>query len=243
MGHRRVAVALVAAFTLLSAVTGCGIVELSPPGSSSSEPESGVDPTTEASPGGQSWGCRDRGDTFASDVRLARCLTEQFWARQFQAGGSTYRPVEAFIAYNGNDGPACGGQPAVPNNAFYCQDGHFIAFDASWLQGLYQQLGDGAVYVVIPHEFGHAVQAQLMQDFSYSVERELQADCYAGGALSALLRAGQIQDEEGDDTELLANLEAAGDPTDAWWQPGAHGTPERRQNAYITGYQQGVTAC
>ncbi|WP_155342231.1 neutral zinc metallopeptidase [Acrocarpospora corrugata] len=207
-------------------------------GSDQTEPE--IEPNTQNAP---SWGCEEAGDTFESDVLLARCLTENFWMRQFQAIGGTYEPIRDFVPYSGSDGPTCGGQPSVANNAFYCSDGHFIAFDAGWLQGMYQQLGDAAVYVVIPHEFGHAVQAQLTQNFNFSVERELQADCYAGGTLNALIQAQQLRADPGDDSEIINNLQAAGDPTDAWWEPGAHGTPERRQSAFATGYQQGVTAC
>ncbi|WP_370020393.1 neutral zinc metallopeptidase [Planotetraspora sp. GP83] len=187
--------------------------------------------------------CKDSGEDFAGDVRLARCLTEWFWTKRFAAGGATYQPIKSFVPYHGTDGPSCGGQPAVPDNAFYCPAGHFIAFDADWLESLYDNMGDGAVYVIIPHEFGHAVQAQLMNDFSFNVERELQADCYAGGTLSGLLQEGRIQADAGDDSELLTSLAAAGDPTDAWWAPDAHGSPQQRQGFFAKGFQQGVGAC
>ncbi|WP_228646884.1 neutral zinc metallopeptidase [Microtetraspora sp. AC03309] len=187
--------------------------------------------------------CDVAGDDFAGDVELARCLTESFWAKEFQAAGGTYQPVQDFIAYDATSGPVCGGEKALPENAFYCPDGHFIAYDATWLRAMYDQMGDGAVYVVIPHEFGHAVQAQLENDFSYNVEQELQADCYAGATLGGLINADLIQAEEGDDAELLTNLEAAGDPTDAWWEPDAHGTPEKRQEAFATGFGKGVASC
>ncbi|WP_239162097.1 neutral zinc metallopeptidase [Acrocarpospora phusangensis] len=247
-------VAVVAACVMVAG-SSCGVVSVSSgPTESVAEPTAGDVIDSQSGPAdeggvestngpGQASGCNEDGQTFASDVRLARCLAEAFWTQRFQASGASYRPVTEFVAYTGFDGPACGGEPSVPNNAFYCSDGHFIAFDANWLEGLYQQLGDAAVYVVIPHEFGHAVQAQLVQNFNFSVERELQADCYAGGTLSALIQAGQLQAEDGDDVEVMNNLIAAGDPTDAWWEPGAHGTPERRQAAFVTGYQQGVGAC
>ncbi|WP_082801953.1 neutral zinc metallopeptidase [Herbidospora cretacea] len=187
--------------------------------------------------------CSVRGETFSEDVRLARCLTEEFWSKQFAEAGGTYQPVSEFIEYNGADGPACGGQPAVPNNAFYCPDGHFIAYDATWLQSLYDQLGDGAVYIVIPHEFGHAVQNLLQSTHEFTVQAELQADCYAGGTLKGLIDGGRLSAQEGDDAELMTNLEAAGDPTDAWWEPGAHGTGAQRQLNFARGFDRGVGAC
>jgi predicted metalloprotease len=182
-------------------------------------------------------------DSFEDDVVTARTLTEEFWSRQFRQLGRTYRPIGDFIPYSGDAGPSCGGEPAVPNNAFYCPLGHFIAFDQGWLEALWNEMGDGSVYVIIPHEFGHAVQAQLRTDFTLNVQMELQADCYAGGALSALVGSGALTADEGDEYELFASLAAAGDPTDDWLDPAAHGTAEQRQTSFVRGYRDGVGAC
>ncbi|MEV0617326.1 neutral zinc metallopeptidase [Nonomuraea sp. NPDC050404] len=182
-------------------------------------------------------------DTFEEDVRTARTLTEAFWEQQFRQLGRTYRPIADFIPYSGTAGPACGGEPAVPNNAFYCPDGHFIAYDQGWMEGLRTEMGDGSVYVIIPHEFGHAVQAQLQTQFQLNVQVELQADCYAGGTLSSLVGSGALTAEEGDENELIMSLAAAGDPTDDWLNPAAHGTAEQRQASFATGYRGGVGAC
>ncbi|GAA2311855.1 hypothetical protein GCM10010149_73270 [Nonomuraea roseoviolacea subsp. roseoviolacea] len=182
-------------------------------------------------------------DSFEGDVRAARSLTESFWEQQFAASGRTYQPISRFVAYSGSNGPSCGGEPAVPQNAFYCPDGHFIAYDRDWMESLWNEMGDGSVYLIIPHEFGHAVQAQLQTGFRLNVQAELQADCYAGGTLSALVRSGALRAEPGDEDELLLNLEAAGDPTDDWLDPAAHGTAEQRQQSFATGYNEGVTAC
>jgi hypothetical protein len=183
------------------------------------------------------------GHNFTQDVILARTLTEQYWKQQFQADGRTYRPIQAFVPYTGSNGPACGNRRALANNAFYCPIGHFIAFDENWLRGLYDKIGDGAVYVIIPHELGHAVQAQLVTDFRISKRRELQADCYAGGVIGWLVQSKRLTAESGDENELLNNLAAAGDPTDAWWRPDAHGTGPQRQESFRTGYDKGVEAC
>lgn len=224
---------LLAVLLLLAALTAaCGALTGTPP--------------DRARPGdaeSRSAPCEGTGDDFPGDVVLARCLTEWFWSRQFQASGGTYRPITRFVAYQGGDGPACGGRPAVPENAFYCPYGHFVAYDVAWLKALYDEMGDGAVYVVIPHELGHAVQAQLVDDFRFNIERELQADCYAGAALGGLIRVGVLGTEQGDEEELLANLQAAGDPTDIWLSPDAHGTPRQRQQFFARGYNDGVDAC
>ncbi|MEU8269111.1 neutral zinc metallopeptidase [Sphaerisporangium sp. NPDC049002] len=183
------------------------------------------------------------GQTFEEDVQLARTFTERYWQRKFEAAGRIYRPLQEFVAYSGEDGPSCGGQPAVAENAFYCPVGHFVAYDETWMRSLYDKLGDGAVYVIIPHEVGHAIQAQLMRDFSLSIQRELQADCYAGGALRGMIDSNMLEAETGDDAELLTNLAAAGDPSEAWWREDAHGTPIQRQRSFATGFNNGVDAC
>ncbi|GAA4528133.1 MULTISPECIES: neutral zinc metallopeptidase [Nonomuraea] len=182
-------------------------------------------------------------DSFEDDVWGARTLSEEFWKQQFAASGMTYRPVNRFIPYSGTNGPRCGGQPSVPNNAFYCSAGHFIAYDEEWMRALWSRMGDGSVYLIIPHEFGHAVQAQLRTSFRLNVEMELQADCYAGGTLRALIDSGALVAEPGDEDELLLNLAAAGDPTDDWLDPAAHGTAEQRQRSFAVGYTRGVSAC
>lgn len=209
-------VTLVAALILL--LSGCGIVDA--PASRDVE-----------------------GDTFEEDMQLAQRNTEDFWTQQFSTLGRTYRPVTRFIPYAGESGPSCGGQPSVPNNAFYCSDGHFIAYDEAWMQGLWEKMGDGSVYVIMPHEIGHAVQAQLGTQFELNVQRELQADCYAGGALGGLVNSKVLAAEEGDDTELLLNLAAAGDLTQDWFNPQAHGTARERQNAFAQGYRDTVGSC
>ncbi|GAA3528058.1 hypothetical protein GCM10022419_003570 [Nonomuraea rosea] len=182
-------------------------------------------------------------DTFEDDVRTAYTLTEAFWKQQFAQLGRTYRPISDFVPYSGTSGPSCGGQPSTPNNAFYCPAGHFIAYDQDWMQSLWDEMGDGSVYVIIPHEFGHSVQNQLQTSFELNVQMELQADCYAGGTLSALVNSNALQADEGDEGELLISLEAAGDPTDDWLNPAAHGTAEQRQESFVMGYQSGVGAC
>ncbi|MFI6476639.1 neutral zinc metallopeptidase [Nonomuraea sp. NPDC050663] len=182
-------------------------------------------------------------DNFDDDVRASRVLSEEFWKQQFKEFGGTYLPIRDFIPYVGDAGPSCGGQPSVPNNAFYCPDGHFVAYDQAWLEALWTEMGDGSTWLIIPHEIGHAVQAQFESRFQYSIQIELQADCYAGATLAALVRSGAITAEENDDKELLLNLAAAGDPTEDWFNPQAHGTAEQRQQSFARGYRGGVEAC
>lgn len=61
--------------------------------------------------------------------------------------------------------------------------------------------GDAYVYVIVAHEWGHAVQNRLAIGLRY-VARELQADCLAGAALDGADEDGTIVFEAGDGVEL-----------------------------------------
>jgi predicted metalloprotease len=182
-------------------------------------------------------------ENFDEEVRAVAELVERFWADVFAAEGLAYEPVGAFGSYRAGDGTTCGGQLLVPDNALYCPPEDFIAFDERWLREFYEKTGDGVVYVIIPHEWGHAVQARLGSGFALGIEQELQADCYAGAFVAHALASGAVEEEAGDADEMFGNLAAVADPTDEWWRPDAHGTTAQRQGAFAEGVRGGVGAC
>jgi predicted metalloprotease len=107
-------------------------------------------------------------------------------------------------------------------------------------QGYGGAVGDFAVAYVVAHEYGHQVQDELglFERYGNQVPAsafELQADCFAGTwAKSA---ADEDQLEDGDVEEALDAALAVGDfdPAD----PGHHGTPEQRREAWSTGFETG----
>ncbi|HEX3089163.1 MAG TPA: hypothetical protein VHQ23_10945, partial [Ilumatobacteraceae bacterium] len=115
---------------------------------------------------------------------------EAFWAQQFPAVyGSELTPLSGgiYAAYPERSEPIPGcGTPEttyrdIEDNAFYCVDGDFIAYDdAELLPQLVEQLGQGAVAVVLAHEFGHMVQARADEANQPTILKEQQADCFAG---------------------------------------------------------------
>jgi hypothetical protein len=100
------------------------------------------------------------------------------------------------------------------------------------------QAGDGSVYVILFHECGHAVQDQIGGP-SLGIAHELQADCYAGAALSEIVRNGRLQLEDGDAGEVINILFQGGDPAGTpWLDPDAHGLGDRNgPEACSTTYQ------
>ena len=64
---------------------------------------------------------------------------------------------------------------------------------------------------------------------------ELQADCYAGNWAKSASDQGRLED--GDVQEALDAALAVGDFDTE--QPGHHGTPEQREDAWKTGFESG----
>jgi uncharacterized protein len=184
-------------------------------------------------------------DEIAQDTDLAVQAVNGFWARhwsEFFTG--TYKPPRVSGTYSSatGDGPTCGGRPAaVPDNAFYCATGEdFLAWDAQ-LMNRGAQYGDAWVYLVVAHEWGHAIQYRLDRSLT-SAAPELQADCFAGAALYGAARDGAIVFEQGDEREIMAGLSALADET-PWTMQGDHGNARQREESFGLGRSGGVTAC
>ena len=123
---------------------------------------------------------------------------ESFWAEQFpELYGSAFTPLSGHIyaAYPDRSDPipGCGTRVTdyreIEGNAFYCVNGDFMAYDdAELLPQLVNQLGQGAVAVVLAHEFGHAVQSRANEFDQPTILKEQQADCFAGAWAAHIAR-------------------------------------------------------
>jgi uncharacterized protein len=112
-------------------------------------------------------------------------------------------------------------------------------------QGFGKTVGDFAVAYIVAHEYGHEIQDELGLFDQYGgqvpqMNFELQADCYAGTWANSAYKEQRVSDE--DVQEALDAALAVGDfATDS---PGHHGTPEQREQAWNTGFQDGdPSAC
>lgn len=180
-------------------------------------------------------------DDRRADERSAVAAVDAFWRGEFARVGAGYRSPRVAGGYVGANGPACAGVPSEPGNAFYCFPGDFLAWDEQLMDAGYRQIGDSWVYLVIAHEWGHAIQARLTRS-QVSVAAELQADCLAGAALAGAVRAGTLRIEPGDIEELGATLVAVADDF-PWTDSASHGDARERTAAFDTGVQGGVPAC
>jgi hypothetical protein len=107
-------------------------------------------------------------------------------------------------------------------------------------QGYGHTVGDFAVAYIVAHEYGHEIQDELglFQQYGNQVPTmnfELQADCYAGTWANSAYHDNRLDD--GDVQEALDAALAVGD-FDAT-NPGHHGTPEQRAEAWNAGFESG----
>lgn len=178
----------------------------------------------------------------AEDEQSAVDATDAFWKRHFtELFGSAYRSPQVSGGYVGRAGPRCAGESSVPFNAFYCGDGDFLAWDENLMAAGYEKIGDAWVYLIIAHEWGHAIQARLDQSLVSSAA-ELQADCLAGGALQGAAQDGTIQIEPGDAEEIGRTLTEVADDF-PWTSESDHGNAQQRISAFNQGASGGVAAC
>jgi predicted metalloprotease len=236
-------IAVLAALTLLCAACGGDSDGTSPPAEAESSDAEVTDLSRQVA---QELGFTDEQfDEYESDIALVLGDLRAYWTSVLpQLFGVELMAPSAFIEYHGTeDAPACGGQVVEPGNAFYCAPENYIAWDErNLLLPYFAQVGDFAIAFVLAHEWGHAIQRQVGATAEAGIFFELQADCYAGawGAdadLRGLLEPGDV--EEG-----LRAAESVGDaPGIPWFDPGAHGSPEQRVQAFATGFRDGPFAC
>jgi len=142
------------------------------------------------------------------------------------------------------DAPAdtvyCGNVPLDDLNAHYCPAGDYVAFDVDILNWSLT-LGDAFIYLVVAHEWGHAIQARLDPSL-VQVRYELQADCFAGAEIQGAVNDGLVVLEPGDDQELYNSLVAVADAS-PWTNVNDHGNADERIAAYSNGANGGVNAC
>jgi uncharacterized protein len=216
------------AVTAVAVLSGCSIVVESD-GSSAGTGDPA--PATPALP-----------DELQDDEQDAINATDGFWRTAFpEEFGRDYQPPIVAGAYIGENGPTCSGLRSVPFNAFYCPSEDFIAWDENLMVAGFEQIGDAWVYLIVAHEWAHAIQARLQRD-QVSVAAELQADCLAGATLIGAARANLLTFEAGDDDELAQTLAAVADEF-PWTRQSDHGNARERIGAFQAGLQGGVPAC
>jgi predicted metalloprotease len=181
---------------------------------------------------------------FRRDVGGASDTAEQYWKAQFAGSGRTFRPVTKIVAYGAAEPVACGAEEIGRNNAAYCPDGDFIAYDEAWALGAFRQIGDAFIFYLLGHEYAHGIQLRLGIQKQFTIQQELQADCMAGAYIGDEVRADRLQLQDGDLDELARGLDAVGDaPGQPWFAEGSHGTARQRTQAFNNGFERSLAPC
>ncbi|MFE6841780.1 neutral zinc metallopeptidase [Streptomyces sp. NPDC057686] len=187
------------------------------------------------------------GADLAAETRDAIEVTDGFWVKHWpDFFTKTYQPPKiygplGFYDVDAGDFRRCNGEDPDKYNAYYCPDGDYLAWSAQIMDLGFNMIGDSWVYLVISHEWGHAIQARLNSNLQ-AIEKELQADCLAGATLQGATDDGTLVWEQGDTEEIVSALQKFGDTT-PWSNPADHGDASQRMGFFTQGLRDGVNAC
>jgi len=188
---------------------------------------------------------------------------DSYWTKTFKASGLPEPRVGyKWIPAGQTAASACGDADGTLGDsaAAYCPGDDTIYISEKFATDIYdgaldqalpgssrgygKTIGDFSVAYIVAHEYGHEVQDELgLFDQNPNVPTmnfELQADCYAGTWAKSANDAGRLED--GDVDEALQAALAVGDFDTS--NPGHHGTPEQREEAWRNGFEAGdPSAC
>jgi hypothetical protein len=159
-------------------------------------------------------------------------------------GVQTYESPRGVLGYYTGEVPESGCSAGTTadkwaQNAFYCQADRSILYDEAWLRDFETRAGNAAPAAIMAHEWGHHVQA-LLGVAGYSLQVELQADCFAGLYLANTEEVDSSFVASDDDLRaMLTTFFELGNSHYAaseWFQSGEHGSAQERIRAFGTGY-------
>jgi predicted metalloprotease len=166
---------------------------------------------------------------------------DAFWAAELGALGYDYYAAE-IVPISETVASSCGQFGPYDNPAAYCPLDESVYYSVPLGQDIQATVGDFAWITVLAHEWGHHVQVLLGIVPDYTIDRELQADCFAGAYAQRALQQGFLQ--EGDVTEAVVMTILSGDPVEMEEMvDGAHGSSDYRVTAFMEGYFNGAATC
>ena len=183
---------------------------------------------------------------------------DDYWTQQLPAVfNRQFVPAAKLTSYDsdGANQQVCAGRENTAGvvNAFYCNLDNSVSWDrGELLPLLVQNFGPLAVTMVLAHEMGHAVQAQLgplsgVNQATPSIVLEQQADCYAGAFMRYVAegKAKHFTMSTGDGlNKVLATTFFVRDqPGGSFTGTTAHGNAFDRVFAFQTGFTNGPKRC
>jgi predicted metalloprotease len=234
---RRLAASIGAAAVLVTAACGSPSAGSGSPATGGAAP-AGASPTTPVS------AAASPSTEFDTEFTQALELVTAYWRQEFTANNVAFAPVKDVRPYTKDGELSCAGQPLSTNNAFYCPPSDLLGYDVNFVRAGYDKIGDGFLYLLLAHEYGHAIQTRVNTNRLVSRVYELQADCLAGAVIGDSTRAGTIELERGDADEIMTSIMTIADPDGVpWFDPTAHGSNDDRLAAFSRGYRSSYGAC
>jgi predicted metalloprotease len=191
-------------------------------------------------------------------IRRAVDDVQAFYEDEFpKLYGQAFSPLSGGVFPYGPDDPPpnCGGPgksdyKQVAQNAFYCPQGDFMAWDTVNLTNdLLDNFGPFTLAIVVAHELGHAIQARhgILDGRFITFVTEQQADCFAGSYTQHVQQGGskEFKVTSADLDAAVGGFLLIRDPvgTDVVKDENAHGSAFQRINAFSDGLKDGAEKC
>ena len=246
--------ALLAVSMVVSACSG-GSKKADVKSSSSASSASSAAPTTTVVPGKTKFGPDDDDKIIEAAVDDVQSFYEEIFPKLY---GKPFKALSGGTFPFGPDNPPpnCGGPGKsvyrqVAQNAFYCPDGDFMAWDTVNLTNdLLDNFGPFTLAIVVAHELGHAIQARhgILEPAQFiTFVTEQQADCFAGAYTAHVQQGGSttFSVDPSDLDNALGGFLLIRDPvgTDTVNDVSAHGSAFQRINAFEDGLKGGGEKC
>ena len=194
------------------------------------------------------------------DVIIKKAVddVQSFYEQEFpKLYGTPFAPLTGGLFPYGPDDPPpkCGGvgksdYREVAQNAFYCPQGDFMAWDTVNLTNdLLDNFGPYTLAIVVAHELGHAIQERhgILDGRFITFVTEQQADCFAGAYTQHVQQGGSkaFKVTLTDLDNAIGGFLLIRDPvgTDSVNDTSAHGSAFQRINAFEDGLQGGTAKC
>jgi hypothetical protein len=168
-----------------------------------------------------------------TEIRMAAHIAsiDDYWRRHDATQGLYVSPRIAWLRDSDPLVSVCA-EAASGDLGFYCRDDSTILLNGPLFDDLIADAGVDAAVAVLAHEWGHHIQ-HLVGWPDRSLQRELQADCYAGAYMAQGLESGFSSL-----TNAMSTLVLQGDrnyKTYQWFSEDLHGSPGLRESAFSSG--------
>ena len=168
-------------------------------------------------------------------------LTGRFWSSPTELGSAWTTPT--VVHYRDGATPLgikCDPQNTNPHryddNSFYCSLDDTVYINDDLMAGLFADLRAEGVEALVAHELGHRANHLAGEQATAGINEENQADCDAGATLAYGVRTGRVGAVGAIINGSIQALQAGRSSKGDWWEPGAHGLPDQRFQAFFTGY-------